>query len=82
MLTEIRPDCVSLCDAFDYSDYSLKSTIGRYDGNVYEALFDAAQHSTLNQQEVFKGYEEVLRPSLNLELLKKGNVVLPEKIKF
>jgi len=73
LLSDIRPDCVPLCDSFDYSDYSLKSTIGRYDGNVYEALFDAAQHSTLNRQEVFEGYEEVLRPHLNLSLLRYGN---------
>ncbi len=73
LLSEIRPDCISLCDAFDYSDFILKSTIGRYDGNVYEALFDAAQHSTLNKQEVFQGFDEVLKPHLNKKLLKHGN---------
>jgi acyl-CoA oxidase len=38
-----------LVDAFDFPDHVLSSAIGRYDGNVYEALFDAAQRSTLNQ---------------------------------
>ena len=47
-LNELRPDAVALVDAFDYPDKVLKSTIGRYDGNVYEALFDAAKKSTLN----------------------------------
>jgi len=72
-LDEIRPDAVSLVDAFDYPDKVLKSTIGRYDGNVYEALFEAATKSTLNQTEPFDGYKEYLRPNLNLELLKRGN---------
>jgi len=79
LLSEIRPDCIALVDAFDIPDFVLKSTLGSYDGNVYEALFEAAQHSTLNRKEVFPGYEEVLRPHLDLELLKKGNVPIPEK---
>jgi acyl-CoA oxidase len=73
LLNEIRPDCIPLVDAFDYPDNVLRSTIGRYDGNVYEALFDAAQKSTLNKTEVFDGYKEHLSPHLNKELLKRGN---------
>jgi len=82
LLNEIRPDCIALVDSFDIPDFVLKSTIGRYDGNVYEALFDAAQHSTLNRTEVFQGYEEVLRPHLNLDLIKAGKKPLPTKGKF
>ena len=37
-MNEIRPDCVPLVDAFGYTDNILKSSIGRYDGNVYEAF--------------------------------------------
>jgi flavocytochrome c len=73
LLTEIRPDAVTLVDCFDYPDAVLKSTIGRYDGNVYEALFDAAQKSILNRTDPFDGYEEYLRPHLNKDLLKYGN---------
>jgi len=73
LLTDIRPDAVSLVDVFDYPDSVLKSTIGRYDGNVYEALFDAAQKSILNRTDPFEGYEETLRPHLNKDLLKYGN---------
>ena len=79
LLREIRPNCVALVDAFDYPDHILKSTIGRYDGNVYEALYDAAQHSVLNKTEVFNGYEEVLKPHLDLDLLKRGNVPIEVK---
>jgi acyl-CoA oxidase len=73
LLQEIRPDCVSLVDAFDYTDSVLRSTIGRSDGNVYEALFDAAQKSTLNLTDPFDGYEKYLKPHLNKDLLKHGN---------
>ncbi len=34
---------------FDIPDNVLSSTIGKYDGNAYEALFNAARKSTLNQ---------------------------------
>jgi len=73
LLLEIRPDCVSLVDVFDMPDSVLKSTIGRYDGNVYEALFDAAQKSTLNLTDPFDGYDQYLKPHLNKDLLKHGN---------
>ena len=73
LLSEIRPDAVSLVDCFDHQDAVLKSTIGKYDGNVYEALFDAAQKSTLNRTDPFDGYEQYLKPHLNIELLKQGN---------
>jgi acyl-CoA oxidase len=76
VMAELRDDCVALVDAFDYPDFVLKSAIGRYDGNVYEALFDAAQKSTLNQIDPFDGYKEYLKPHLNHELLKKGNTKL------
>jgi len=47
-MAEIRPDCVALTDAFDLTDTALNSTIGRYDGNVYEAMYEAARKSVLN----------------------------------
>ena len=78
IMKEIRPDSIALVDAFDFSDFVLKSNIGRYDGNVYEALFDSAQKSILNQIDPFVGYEEYLKPHLNKELLKTGNVAIPQ----
>jgi hypothetical protein len=53
----------------------LNSTIGRKDGNVYEALYQSAKDSNLNQTEVFEGYETVLKPHLDLELLANENKV-------
>jgi len=82
IMKEIRPDAIALVDAFDFSDFVLKSNIGRYDGNVYEALFDSAQKSILNQIDPFIGYEKYLQPYTNKELLKKGNVPMPSSAKM
>jgi flavocytochrome c len=73
VMSEIRPDCIGLVDAFDFPDNVLKSTIGRHDGNVYEALYDAAQKSSLNKDDVFEGYEKYLKPHMNKQLLSEGN---------
>jgi len=42
-LTSIRPNAVSLCDAWSHSDFSLNSTLGRYDGQYIDALWKSAQ---------------------------------------
>jgi acyl-CoA oxidase len=39
LLVELLPDAVALTDAWDFSDASLCSALGCYDGNVYERLF-------------------------------------------
>eukprot|EP01062_Namystynia_karyoxenos_P055911 TRINITY_DN46923_c0_g1_i1.p1 TRINITY_DN46923_c0_g1~~TRINITY_DN46923_c0_g1_i1.p1 ORF type:complete len:710 (+),score=320.27 TRINITY_DN46923_c0_g1_i1:81-2132(+) len=49
LLLEIRPDAVALTDGFGFSDYDLKSTLGRYDGNVYEAIYEEAKRNPLNK---------------------------------
>ncbi len=59
-------------DAFDFPDSVLMSAIGKYDGNIYEALFQSAQRSVLNNTDPIEGYQE-LRPYLDLEMLKQGN---------
>ncbi len=61
MLDKIRPNAVGLVDANDFSDYRLKSCIGRYDGNVYEAILEAAKKDPLNSTEPGPGYEEHLK---------------------
>lgn len=71
LCADLRPNAVALVDAFDFPDRVLNSDLGRYDGNVYEALYDFARTSQLNSQEVFEGYYEHLRPHLDLEFLKK-----------
>ena len=50
LLVKLAPDAVPLVDAFDWHDRQLKSAIGRYDGNVYEALMDSAQRNPVNTE--------------------------------
>lgn len=52
LLTLTRPNAVALVDAFDFKDETLGSVLGRYDGNVYENLFEWAKKSPLNKTEV------------------------------
>ena len=43
LLEQLRPNAVTLMDAFEFPDRVLNSCIGRYDGNVYEALYQTAK---------------------------------------
>lgn len=52
LFAEIRPNAVALVDAFDYPDGILQSCLGRYDGRVYEALWDYCQQSPMNTTDV------------------------------
>lgn len=52
LLSQLRPNAVALVDSFDFNDKSLNSVLGRYDGNVYENLFEWARKSPLNATEV------------------------------
>ncbi len=52
LLSDIRPNAVALVDVFDYRDEMLNSVLGRYDGNVYEHMFEWAKRSPLNHTEV------------------------------
>jgi acyl-CoA oxidase len=61
LLDTVRPNAVSLVDVFDISDFRLKSALGRFDGNVYPAVLDAAERDPLNQTEPGPGYEPHLR---------------------
>jgi acyl-CoA oxidase len=44
----LRDDVIGLTDSFDFSDIILNSALGRSDGRVYEALYNAAKTSSLN----------------------------------
>lgn len=64
-MTKLRPSAVGLCDARDFSDFRLKSALGRYDGDVYPAIIKAAKSDPLNTQSadggVGLGYDESLK---------------------
>ena len=73
LLDSLRPNLIALVNAFDIPDRVLNSTVGRKDGNVYEALYEAAKDSTLNRTEVLPGWDEIVKPHLDLELLENQN---------
>uniref|UniRef100_A0A8C5KPN1 Acyl-coenzyme A oxidase n=1 Tax=Jaculus jaculus TaxID=51337 RepID=A0A8C5KPN1_JACJA len=62
LLAVIRPNAVALVDAFDFKDLTLGSVLGRYDGNVYENLFEWAKKSPLNKTEVHESFHKHLKP--------------------
>ncbi|XP_069785101.1 peroxisomal acyl-coenzyme A oxidase 1 isoform X4 [Narcine bancroftii] len=62
LLAAVRPNAVALVDAFDYPDAILSSVLGRYDGNVYEHMFEWAKRSPLNQNEVHESFHKYLKP--------------------
>ncbi|KAG7242385.1 hypothetical protein INR49_023514 [Caranx melampygus] len=62
LLSQLRPNAVALVDAFDVHDKKLNSVLGRYDGNVYEHLFEWARRSPLNSTEVHESFHKYLKP--------------------
>jgi hypothetical protein len=51
----VRPNAVALVDAFNYTDHYLGSVLGRYDGDVYPALYEEAWKDPLNETVVPEG---------------------------
>ncbi|XP_074543344.1 peroxisomal acyl-coenzyme A oxidase 1 isoform X1 [Halichoeres trimaculatus] len=62
LLAQLRPNAVALVDAFDHNDKKLNSVLGRYDGNVYENMFEWARSSPLNATEVHESFHKYLKP--------------------
>ena len=52
LLDKLRPNSLGLVDAFDYSDDTLQSYQGVYNGNVYESLHESAKKATFNKSQV------------------------------
>jgi len=73
VMDDIRPNCVALVDAFDFPDRVLNSVLGNYDGNVYEAIMEHSIRSSLNRTDPFDGYNEHIRPLLDMNLIRHGN---------
>lgn len=53
MTEKIRPHAVKLVDNWAFPDYILDSALGRYDGKVYEDLFDRAHRQNPLNRTVF-----------------------------
>ncbi|KAH8892814.1 acyl-CoA oxidase [Thozetella sp. PMI_491] len=58
LLEEIRPHAVKLVDAWKFPDWQLDSSLGRYDGNVYEDLFHRASELNPLNEVVFDPYPD------------------------
>ncbi|KAL8539837.1 hypothetical protein ACS0TY_001438 [Phlomoides rotata] len=69
LFTKVRPNAIALVDSFNYTDHFLGSILGRYDGNVYPKLYEAAWKDPLNNTVVPDGYHEYVRPLLKQQLL-------------
>lgn len=67
-LKRVRKYAVGLVDALDFPDYILNSTLGTYDGNVYEKLMEEAKKSPLNQEDVNKSFHLYLKPFMKSNL--------------
>lgn len=69
-LKAIRANAVGLCDSWDFPDFLLNSSLGRYDGDVYQDLFDSTKGKGLNKEGALKeAYIKHIKPLLNGEFL-------------
>jgi acyl-CoA oxidase len=64
LLGKLRVNAVSLVDAMNFSDRELGSALGRYDGRVYETLYEWAQQEPLNRADVSADLRALLRAKL------------------
>ena len=60
-LAAIRTNAVALVDAPDFTDFKMKSALGRYDGNVYPHIMKAAKKDPLNAIDPGPAYEPELK---------------------
>ncbi|KAI4593413.1 fatty-acyl coenzyme A oxidase [Pestalotiopsis sp. 9143b] len=58
LLEEVRPHAVRLVDAWKFSDWQLDSSLGRYDGKVYEDMFYRASELNPLNKVVFDPYPD------------------------
>lgn len=65
LLSDIRPHAIRLVDSWSFPDWQLDSSLGRYDGNVYEDLFYRASELNPLNKVVFDPYAD------NNNILKK-----------
>ncbi|XP_037782717.1 peroxisomal acyl-coenzyme A oxidase 1-like [Penaeus monodon] len=68
LLTSLRPQAVPIVDAFDIHDEILDSTLGAWDGRVYERLYEDAKKSPLNKTDVPEAYHKFLKPLMKSQL--------------
>jgi acyl-CoA oxidase len=58
LLEEIRPHAVRLVDAWKFPDWQLDSSLGRFDGKVYEDIFHRASELNPLNEVIFDPYPD------------------------
>lgn len=58
LMTELRPHAVRLVDSWKFPDWQLDSSLGRYDGAVYEDMFKRASEDNPLNKVVFDPYPD------------------------
>ena len=72
LLEKLLPDAIALTDAWDFTDASLCSAIGQYNGNAYETLMSWTRQLPINQKMNEKdsvcreSWEKWVKPALNI----------------
>jgi len=61
LLRELRPVAVPLVDSWNIPDFLLNSCLGRYDGRVYESLYEQTLYEPLNDKDIPDGYYDHLQ---------------------
>ncbi|CAE8709340.1 unnamed protein product, partial [Polarella glacialis] len=67
LLKDIRPHAVPLVDGWNIPDFLLNSVLGRYDGRVYESLYESTRNEPLNETDISEGYYKHLQYLLHPE---------------
>lgn len=67
-LIALRPNAVAIVDGFDFHDRVLSSTLGCYDGRVYERLMEAARKCEINVQPINASSEGHLKQLMSAKL--------------
>eukprot|EP01068_Selenidium_serpulae_P015504 Selendium_serpulae@DN6219_c0_g1_i10.p1 len=67
ILSAMRPEAIALTDAWAFPDYLLNSALGKWDGNVYEALYNSCLDDPNNKTDVHPGYYRHLQYILHPE---------------
>ncbi|CAD7947183.1 unnamed protein product [Amoebophrya sp. A120] len=74
-LQMIRPQAVALVDGWNFPDFLLNSVLGRYDGRVYEALYEQTKKEPLNKRDITDGYYDHLQYMIHPERETNPNLV-------
>jgi acyl-CoA oxidase len=72
LYAQIRPEAVSLVDAFGFCDWELDSALGRERGDVYEQLWLGSQRAPINQPHNDAHYMADLTSILDGRMILKG----------